>query len=443
MKIATSLLLFTSVCFGATLSHQPTSSSLVIYNNNKALVNETRELSLQKNDTEIVYDNVASTIHTDSVNIKLPSGVSLTSQQYRYDKLSVQKMLEVYLNKEVRVKLSEHRHINATLLSANAPFVLVKSMDNEIIPVKFENIIFKDFPENFITTPSLIWNVKTKKDLHDNVELDYLISNISFNNSYTLNIEKDSSELDGWFNIDNRSGKSFKNSSLAFLAGDVNFVQNPTPIAYKTMATLAESDMMPQEQSFSGYHYYKLPFKVNLPNNEKTQIKFLSLPSLKIAREYISTVQNPLYLHGEQKSSVMQEVSFQNGAQVLPKGVVRVYGKLDGQKILLGESNINHTPKNETLHLGIGKEFDLEVMQTLLQRDEQKHHISSAIQYSVKNSSKEEKTVTLRIPFYKERSAKVYSKEKYTYTKGNLVTFILPVKANTTKKFTVKFEKNR
>lgn len=442
MKTATSLLLLSSLCFGTTPSSEPINSSLVIYNSNRALVHETKELQTHKGEIQIVFDNVAESIDADSVNVKFPKGITLFSQRYRYDKLTMQKMLEAYIDKEVKVKISPHQYANATLLSVSAPYVLVKDKNNKIIPVKFENITFNSIPEKLITKPSLIWNVDVKRDIDHFINIDYLISNISFESSYVLNIKKDSTDFSGWFNIDNRCGKDFQNTSLSLLAGDVNFAAQPVAREFKAVAALADGSNM-QEQSFSGYHYYKLPFKVNLPNNEKTQIKFLSLQDLKFARSYVATLQNPLYFNGEHVSDVMQELSFGNFSQVLPQGIVRVYGKADKQGVFLGESRISHTPKNTMLHINIGKEFDIKVKQTLLQRDEQSHHISATLQYAIQNESKDDKTVTLRIPFYNERSAKVYSQEKYTYTKGNLVTFILVVKANTTKKFTAEFERKR
>ncbi|MBD3797279.1 MAG: hypothetical protein IE887_05990 [Campylobacterales bacterium] len=146
-----------------------------------------------------------------------------------------------------------------------------------------------------------------------------------------------------------------------------------------------------QEQSFSGYHHYKVPFKVDLSDQQTTQVKFLSLDGLKVKRSYIANVQNPLYFRGEQQSSVTQQISFKAPKQPLPSGTTRVYGKLDGESVLLGKSHISHTPKNAQVDLSIGKAFDLKVTQTLLQRDEQKHSVYAKLLYTLTNTSEEKK----------------------------------------------------
>ena len=89
-----------------------------------------------------------------------------------------------------------------------------------------------------------------------------------------------------------------------------------------------------------GYHFYTIPFKVSLANNEKTQIKFLSQNSIDIKRKYNSTMQDPSFLSGEQKHDVTQYITLKGLDKPLPKGIVRSYSKLKDTNILLGESSL-------------------------------------------------------------------------------------------------------
>jgi hypothetical protein len=41
----------------------------------------------------------------------------------------------------------------------------------------------------------------------------------------TLNKQEDKVDFAGWVTIDNRSGKTYKNTSLKLIAGDVNIVK--------------------------------------------------------------------------------------------------------------------------------------------------------------------------------------------------------------------------
>jgi len=443
----TTTLTFSSFLLSSNLSKEIQNSSLVVYNSNIGLVHEERELKVKRSDTKIIYEDVASSINIDSVNVKLDPSIKLFSQQYRFDSLTQAKLLETHIGKEVEVKVVSNNNkfkiIKATLLAANGSKTIVKTKNKKIITVKSENIIFKNIPDELILKPSLVWNIEAKKELKTSLELDYLIKNISFKSNYILSIDGNHGDLIGWITVDNRSGKRFESTKLSLLAGDINRVHK-RPVRYKNVRSVAMMDTpRVSHKAYEGYHFYSIPFKVTLANNEKTQLKFLSRNALDITREYSTTLGNPLYLQGERKSDVMQYISFKALDVALPKGVVRTYSKLDSQSILLGETQLEHTPKNTDIKLQVGKNFDIKVTQEVLSRDDSKKWFDVEVKYSIKNSSNSTKTIELLVPFNKHEDSKIKTKHKYRFTKGNLVTFSLEVKANETKSFKVNFESKK
>ncbi|MEA3371038.1 MAG: hypothetical protein U9Q40_06825 [Campylobacterota bacterium] len=432
------LLLFSSV--NATLLE----NSLIVYNGNVGLVHESKKIKITKNDKSITYENVASSIETDSVNVKLPNSVKLYSQQYRYDKLTLTKLLNAHIGKDIQVRIlknaKEFKVINATLLSNNGNSSLVKTDKKKIISVNSKDIIFKTIPSELLTKPSLVWNIKASKTLNTEMEIDYLIKNITWSSDYILNLGKKSADLSGWITIDNRSGKKFSDTSLYVLAGEINRAKKPT-YRRELMYTKAAADSTPvAQEAHEGYHFYTIPFKVNLANNEKTQIKFTDKKSLKFERKYSAKLQNPLYLRGEIKSDVSQYIKLKGLDIPLPKGLVRTYSKLRGTSVLLGETNIAHTPKETDIELRLGKNFDVKVTQTLLSRDDSQRYFMADVKYTLKNSSDKTKRVEVLVPFNKNKNSIVKSSQKYKFTKGNLVTFSVLVKANSSKSFKVHFE---
>ena len=198
-----------------------------------------------------------------------------------------------------------------------------------------------------------------------------------------------------------------------------------------------------KQQAFEGYHFYTIPFKVTLANNEKTQIKFLEERNISTERVYRATLSNPLYLTGEHKSSVTQSVKLQGLDKPLPKGAVRTYAKLEGQTVLLGENTIEHTPKSTAIQLQLGKNFDLKVKESLFKREDNEKFYNVNVIYSIQNSSDEAKKITLLIPFNRNESSKIKADESYIFTKGNLVAFTIEVNANSTKEFTVNYESKK
>ncbi|MDF1884232.1 hypothetical protein JHD49_09790 [Sulfurimonas sp. SAG-AH-194-C21] len=439
-------LTFSSTLFSATLSNEIKNSSLVVYNSNLGLVHEERELSLHQSDTSIIYKGVASSVQTDSINVEISPDVTLYSQQYRFDSLTQSKLLQAHIGKKVEVRLlrnkNEFKLISATLLAFNGQKSIVKTLDYKIITVKNDNIIFDSIPDTLITKPSLVWNIKSKKDVKTTMKLDYLISNINFKSNYILNIDEDKASLVGWISVNNRSGKRFENTKLSLLAGDIQ--QKPVQIerVYKTMRVMSNAQRV-VEKSFEGYHFYAIPFNITLANNETTQIKFLQENNISIQRLYSTTLSNPLYLQGEQKSDVSQFIAFNGVSMPLPKGDIRIYSQLEGQTILLGENAISHTPKNTDIKLRTGTNFDLKVVQKTTKRESNDEWFNVDVEYSVSNNSDTNKTVEILVPFNTHTDSKVDTNETYTFTKGNLVTFSVKIKANANKKFNVNYESKK
>ena len=442
-----STLTFCTTLFSATLSQEIKNNSLVVYNSNLGLVHEERDLSIKKSDKEIIYEGVASSINTDSVNIQLSDAISLYSQQYRYDKITLHKLLEAHIGKPVTVNISKEekklKQIKATLLSNSGNSVLIQTEENKIVSVKSEDIIFETIPQELMTKPSLIWNVKATKNLHTKVALEYLINNISFKSDYLLTIDEQSASLTGWININNRSGKSFHDTKLTLLAGEINREQEYFNKKVQRSIAFSTQSYKVAQKDYQGYHLYTIPFRVTLANNEKTQIKFFSQKNISTYTEYKAILNNPLYLNSEIKSNVSQYIKLSPLDNPLPKGIIRTYSKLQDQTILLGESKIEHTPKNTPLALKIGTNFDLKVTQTPIERDDSSSWFNVSVKYSVTNSSNREKLVKLLIPFNNKKSSKIITDEKYRFTKGNFVTFSIRVKANSTKSFTVNYESKK
>ena len=446
MKILSLAILTTTALLGSTLSQNTSNNSLIIYNSNVGLVHEQRELNLKKDESKIIYEDVASTINTDSVNVELPNGVSLFSQQYRFDKLTQRKLLNAHIGKSIDVKVMKNskdfKIIKATLLSNDGNRCIVKGSDKNIITVESKDIIFKNIPSELITKPSLVWNVKTQESVNSKMSIDYLISQIGWRSNYILNLKKDKASLSGWITIDNRSGKSFNATNLHVLAGDINRARQARDNyrVAKTMAMMQESAPEVAHQAHEGYHFYTIPFKVNLANNEKTQIKFITQKNIDVKRKYTANMQNPNYLRGEVKHDVVQHITIKGLKLPLPKGVVRSYSKLKDTNILLGESSLKHTPKDTPISLKLGKNFDVKVKETIIERDDGRWQLDVDVNYSVKNSSNELKIVEILVQFNKNNGSEVKTKQKYKYTKGNLVTFNIEVQPQSTKEFKVHFK---
>jgi hypothetical protein len=444
-------LLLYSALHAATLSPTLKANTLVVYNSNMGLVHEERSVALNKGKQTLHYPDVASTVETDSVNVVFPSGVKLYSQKYKYDKITPQKLLLAHIDKEVEVKVYDSKEKfelkRATLLSAEGR-VLLRLEDDKIIQASTEDIVFNSIPATLITKPSLLWNISSSKQVEGTLGLDYIINNIHWKSDYVLKVDKDSANLSGLITLTNNSGKAFEDVSLKVLAGDVSReyakkVQREQMYAAKAVR-FDESDAV-REVSHEGYHLYTIPFRVDLADKEKTQIKFIDETGIHILRRYDVHLNSPAWLNAEQKHKVNQYIEFKDLSKALPQGTVRTYSTVEGSTVLLGINAIEHTPKKEKVSLQVGKNFDLLVKEVNLQRSETKKHYESTIKYRVTTRSDGDKKVELLVPFRRisELESIVKTDMKYEYRDGNTLKFLVDVKADSVEEFIVKYRNKR
>lgn len=437
--------LFASTVINAgTISSKPVDPSLVVYNGNLGLVHENRAMQLERGKQALVYKDVASSVITDSVNVTLPKGVTLYSQQYRFDQINAQKLALAHLGKSVKFYIqtgSDLMYKSGTLLSASSQAV-IKTALSEIYTVPVSALIFSDIPKELITKPSLVWNVDAPNKSSSPLSLDYLINNISWQSNYVLNLIRDTADLSGWITIDNRSGKAFDETKLTVLAGDINRAAVPDNRRYMAKAAMAEMDSAAvQEMSHEGYHLYQIPFKVNLANNEKTQIKFLDIKKIPIERKYEVTLNSPFYFNGERKFAVTQYIEIKSLEKALPMGTIRSYSKEGETTLLLGESSVNHTPKHEEVRVTLGKNFDLLLNTKMLSNNSDRNFNDTKVAYELTNRSKDPKSVELLVPFTKREDGEsgLSTTEKYSWKNGNMLSFKVAVKADSKKSFEVHF----
>ena len=440
--------LLCSALHATTLSPTLKANTLVVYNSNMGLVHEERSVTLQKGKQTLHYPDVASTVETDSVNVVFPSGVKLFSQKYKYDKITLQKLLLAHIDKEVEVRVyhskEDFKLKKATLLSAEGR-VLLRLENGKIIQASAEDVLFSSIPDTLITKPSLLWDITSSKKVEGRLELDYIINKIHWKSDYVLKVDKNSADLSGWVTLTNNSGKAFKDVSLKVLAGDVS--RNYAKRAQRErmyVAKAAQSDGV-REVSHEGYHLYTIPFRVDLANKEKTQIKFINESGIDILRRYDVQLNSPAWLNAEQKHKVNQYIEFKDLPKALPQGTVRTYSSVEGSTVLLGINAIAHTPKKEKISLQIGKHFDLLVKETNLQRSETKKHYEASVKYSITNRSDTNKKVELLVPFRKVSALEsiVKTDMKHEYKDGNTLKFLVHVKADSVREFIVKYRNRR
>ena len=358
--------------------------AVTIYNQDLALVKDTRKVNIKAGLNALALRDVSAQMRPETAllrSINAPGSLTLLEQNFDFDLLTPQKMLEKYVGKTVGIiKTNPITGVEtteqATVLAANNGVVLKvgNRIETGVPSNNLSRIVYDDVPANLRDRPTLVTQIINKGATDQTVELSYLTGGLGWKADYVaeLNDKENQLDLSGWVTLTNTSGASYKNAKLQLVAGDVNRVQQNNDRMAKTMrgdAMMAEAAAPMAEESLLEYHLYTLDRPTTIAENQTKQVALLSATSVPVRKELV--LQGAEYYYQGQygeigrkmKVGVFIEFSNKEASKLgmpLPKGILRVYKKdSQGNAQFVGEDNIDHTPKNETVRLKLGEAFDV------------------------------------------------------------------------------------
>jgi hypothetical protein len=357
-----------------------TGMEVTVYNNNIGLVKDTRKIRLPAGYGELRFSDVASSIMpvtVRAVSLSNPEELRILEQNYEYDLMSPEKLLDKYVGKKIKLldinKYTGKRDTtDAELLSSNNG--LIYKINNEIFLEHPGMKILPSIPENLIAVPTLMWLFESRRAAEHRIEVTYITGDISWTADYILVLDKDDAKsgLSGWVSIDNRSGGEYKDAKLTLIAGKLNMVpQERVGMLQSKRAVSASYQPEPsfEEKEIFEYHMYTLQHPSSIKNNQTKQIQLFQSDRFDTQKELITEPAPRIFGRRSEESAKRQPVNvfitFSNTKKnslgmPLPSGAVRVYKKDDSDALqFLGEDRIDHTPENEKLRLKIGEAFDV------------------------------------------------------------------------------------
>jgi hypothetical protein len=351
-------------------------TAITVYNDDLALIKERRRVRLPAGVSRLSWRDVSAQMRPETALLKAASGgaIDLVEQNFDFDLLTPQKLLEKYVGRQVTVLRShpttgEDRAEKATVLAANNGTVLRFADRIETgVPGR---LVFDGVPANLRDRPTLSMLLEAAGGAQS-LELSYLSGGLSWKADYVANLFADNRHMDlaGWVTLTNRSGASYENALLQLVAGTVNRARSPAP-AYELMARAVapapQGGRMAQE-ALMDYHLYSFERPTTIADNQTKQLALLTATAIPVQRQYV--LAGSEYYYRDRYGQVGQKlkpavfVEFENKGgglgKPLPGGVVRAYAK-DGKGAaqFVGEDRIEHTAKNEKVKLKLGEAFDI------------------------------------------------------------------------------------
>ena len=412
-----------------------------------ALVRDGRKMTMAAGNGVLRFTDVAKRIDPTTVafeSLTDPAGTRVIEQNYQYDLVSSEKLLERYVGERIAVEQlrgNEVERIDGTLLSAQGGSLILQRDSGEVLSLSnYGNVAFPSLPGGLITQPTLVWLVNAKRAGSHDTRVSYQTQGMTWWADYNISLresgDKCSMDLSSWVTIVNQSGGSYPAAQLKLVAGEVNRAPAVQPqvlmMRAKGAAMADEVDQGFTESSLFEYHLYTLGRRSDLPDNStkqlelfpmavnvacKKQLVFTASPQARgywsqpIADQgYGATTQGTVgaYLEFENKEANQLGVP-------LPAGRMRVnQASVDGTLEFIGEDVIKHTPRNEAVRIKLGNSFDVvgERRQTGFTMDSAGKIIDESFEISVRNRKQTAATVVVREYLYRWSTWRITAKNR-------------------------------
>ncbi len=442
--------------------------ALTIYNQNFAVVREIVPLKLNAGVNDIRFSDVTAQAETDSVILRDPSGkvkLQILEQSYRNDPVSQEFLLSLNEGKTISFFVNRPNKPDQTIQgkiirsgygaggqNPTQPIIEVNGELQFSLPGEPR---FPALGDDTILNPTLGWKLNASAAGPLDAELAYITGGLSWHADYNIVAAEKSDIIDlvGWVTFDNQSGKTFRDAKIKLMAGDVNkILPQPGLMKARTFALSADAaagEAAPvTEKAFSEFHLYTISRPATLRDHESKQVEFVRAQGVSAPRIFVydgATVtygQVPMY-RGEgdygipmnKKVWVLRE--FKNSeanhlGMPLPKGRLRFYQQDDDKQLeFIGENEIDHTPKDETIRVYVGNSFDLagERRRTSFKVSDSEHWAEEAFEIKLRNHKKE--PVEIRVVEHLSRFDNWQVKEKsdeFTKLDSHTIEFRIPLK---------------
>jgi hypothetical protein len=442
-----------------------------------AVVRHERDLQLSAGRNNVRFSDVAREIDPTTVSFESltdPEGTRVIEQNYQFDLVSTDRLLEKYLDRDITVEQQRgngSQTFTGSLASKSGGLVLRNKDGSVQIINGYSGVKLPELPGGLISKPTLVWDIAAQKAATHKTRVAYQTGGITwwadYNFIYT-EAKEGACKLDvgAWVSIVNQSGASYKDAKLKLIAGDVQRAQRgrvPAAGEMRALAKMADAPAGFEEKTFFEYHLYTLGFPTTIPDNSTKQLElFPAAHSVGCQKALVYLGQGSGFhpygglitdrgygVQGNTKVDVY--LNFKNSKDnrlgiPLPAGRIRV-SKLDtadNSLEFIGEDAIGHTAKDESVLIKLGSAFDVvgERKQMDFRIDTNGKWMEEDIEIKLRNRKEEAVTVIARESLYRWTNWKII-KQSQDYEKQDSRTIQFPVKiakgGEATVRYTVRY----
>lgn len=381
--------------------------AVTIYNNNLALVQDARTLTIPQGRSRQEFPDVSAQIRPETVTLSGP-GIAIVEQNFDYDLLSPDKLMEKAVGQVITIVRTNpatgaETREQARVLAANGGIVLqignrIEVLRDDGLPVR---VVFDKVPENLRARPTLSVTVEAARGGPVPARLSYLTPGLGWTSDYVALFDEKASTIDvqGWVTLNNNTGTTFTNADTLLVAGNIGSARNRFAQMGDASIEQAGTESGTRER-LGDYYLYPLPERTTIAQAQQKQVSILDVKGSPARKAY--EFSNGWLGGNDDPRSAATAIKFstsRNGGlgDQLPAGTVRVYMRdARGDPQFIGENRIGHTPMGSSMSIRTGEAFDVKVKIVVAERTRiSKTRWKTRMVYTVTNARDNPVTVDL------------------------------------------------
>jgi hypothetical protein len=359
--------------------------AVTIYNNDLALVQDTRRITLPHGVSRQEFPDVSAQIRPETVTLSA-TGTSIVEQNFDYDLLSPGALM----NKAVGLTVTVVRTNPATgaetresaRVLANNGGTIVQIGDRIEVLRDTAQVVFPSLPAGLRARPTLSITLDAAAAGARPVTLSYLSRGLGWKADYVALFDERAGKLDvqGWVTLSNTSGTTFDRAKTLLVAGTVggdddngnSYRPNRFGMNQRPRGNQPGTETSAREQ-VGDFYVYPLAERTTIANAQTKQVSFLNVTGVPASKAYF--YRNGWLAKLDEAASVDTVLKFSAAkdgglGDALPAGTVRVYMRdVRGSPQFIGESVIPHTPMGSALALKTGEAFDVKILPVVEKRE--------------------------------------------------------------------------
>ncbi|MGH9533951.1 MAG: DUF4139 domain-containing protein [Terriglobales bacterium] len=395
---------------------QRTALEVTVYSGGLALVQEQRRVTLLAGPAELRWEGVPANLVADSVQMRAlpPAGARIEQQQFEKALLNPGILLKVLQGQTVT--LIETQDGGNSSREVKVPAKLVADNGGQIWEIHGRFVVrgpgyrlpsfeVDRLPPGLFAQPTLVWRLVSRRAGAAIFAVRYLTTGIDWHADYALTLAPGGARgtLSAWMTVLDNSTESYPHAQLRLVAGQLNQAEPPPPPPAPAMSFgNTEALMMAPRSGVSArrayaYHLFTVRQPVSLAKSVETRVPWLAAQAMPVETRYVvsggAEYLSPMATAGNREPEpVAVQLRFANTAaagpgRALPAGPVRVYGPVGkGGAVFLGADTLPDTANGGTVHVRLGRAFDLTARRTLTQfRVVQKQDFQATYRVTVRN----------------------------------------------------------